>query len=195
MIYVPSVCKIDSTFSMPEVQAEDVIDQPNFKYADFEEAYSRSCPYVKTIMDEMRLHIAGKHRYTLIDIKHQEIKKDKLPAYGFWHTDVTLDITHPAIVERHTIFISGADCQTQFVNSLIYPNIDHLDLKRWSDLYEQSIQMEINDSMANLLDIKEGMLYAYGRDLHRATHAKKDGTRILIRATETDIIRPIKKRF
>ncbi len=195
MIYVPSVCKIDSTFSMPEVQAEDVIDQPNFKYADFEEAYLRSCPYVKTIMDEMRLHIAGKHRYTLIDIKHQEIKKDKLPAYGFWHTDVTLDINHSARPEKHTIFISGADCQTQFVNDKIILLFNHLDLKKWTPDYEEMVQYGINLKKATPLDIKEGMLYAYGRDLHRATPAKKDGTRILIRATETDIVKPLKKRF
>lgn len=192
MLCSPKIRKISEAF--PAVDNSTVLaGQRAFKYADFFYAKNLSCDYVKMIASEMEKHVLGEHKYVLLDVKVCEIKAGKIPAYGFWHTDCTLDMRHKEKEEHHVIFVSGAGSRTEFISSDIDVDFSGVDLKRWSPEYESRITKAISDQSAKILKIDERTLYSYGRDIHRATPALFDETRILVRMTETNIVYPKSK--
>lgn len=194
MRYVPSYKKLSMGPVADHVNIDAVKGQDNFKYADFFDARKNSCSYVKSIIDSIEPHVRGNHKYVLLDIKVRNLSVGSLPAYGFWHTDCTLDIQHVTKPEHHVIFVSGAGSRTEFVDSEIDLDLSGIALDKWSHSYENRIFSSIASSNGKTSKINECELYSYGRDLHRATPAMFAGPRILIRMTETDLVRPIKTR-
>jgi len=194
MIYSPSYKNISNKSCIAEPVSEKIVQEQKraFKYADFFDTKKKASCYVRDILNQMEKHIENKHKYVLVDIKTSLLSAGNLPAYGFWHTDCTLNLKHESRPEHHVIFISGAGSQTEFVSSEMEIDFNDIDLKKWSPLYEEKVFAAIANSKAKLEKINERQLYSYGRDLHRACPATFSGPRILVRMTETDLIRPTK---
>lgn len=159
----------------------DLEGQPSFKYASLEKALKYCVPYVRRVVESVEL--SGKYKYTLLDVKIVDLKKGQLPCLPGWHLDCTMHPEHKTKPETHHIFVWGAGCRTRFVVSPIeIPTAN-------GRLIEAD--RAVREQKPEVFQVDECTLTRYYRDnLHAPSKATKAGKRILIRITETDLVKP-----
>ncbi len=159
--------------------------QPNFKYAELDFALKYSQPYVQSLIQSIPYENTRKH--IVLDIKKIYLQKGQLPCLPGWHTDCTLNPLHETRPEAHYILISGCGSKTKFLNQ-------SLEIELQEDMFKS-----INDAMTkevNVLEIEEDTFYSYDRfSIHAPSPAEYEGLRFIIRLTETDLIKPIRKFY
>ena len=179
------------TYKKPDIQiineslsidSDDMLKQQTYKYADYSLAHTFSTPSVRNLLNSVPHDTSFKYR--IVDVKIGYLRVGQAQANLFWHTDCTMNPWDASRPENNYIFISGANCRTEF----IYEDIS-IDYK--SNNYILEMNKSIKEANPKTVFIDENIVYKYDRfAIHRANKAKSDGLRLLIRVTETDLIRP-----
>lgn len=160
--------------------------QKNFKYTDVSYAYDNSVACVQKIIEQFP--IEGNHKNVLIDIKVHDIEKENFPCLPGWHTDCTLNPWHYTLPEVHHIYMFGAECRTRFLDEDFEMSFESMNPKYIKD--------KMNSVIHKSWAVQEGYIYRYDRfSLHAPSLAEKTGKRLLIRITESDLIRPNRRIF
>jgi hypothetical protein len=181
-LYKSNITKLKENIYLDK---NDLLNQKTFKYADYDFAYELSTKSVKNLLDNIPK--SNYFKYRIVDVKISNLVKGQPQANLFWHTDCTMNPFDGGKPENHYIFISGADCRTEFLKEDI--EIEY----KTNDLIKE-MNDAIKNKNPNTFHILENTLYKYDRfSIHRATRANKKGLRVLVRVTETDIISPRSK--
>lgn len=144
-----------------------------FKYASITVVQESSTPAMRALLQTVP--VVGEHKHTLVDIKIRYLEAGSHPCKPFWHTDCTMDMDHPSRPECHHLYIAGAGSRTQFL---------------WTPLkVAEGWENRITPGMVK--QIPEETWVSYGRQHpHRCSPAEFSGWRLLVRVTETDLVRP-----
>ena len=177
--YCKTPVEVEAHFFLSE---KDMYEQPVVcKYADLKCAIKASSGKVARLLES--IPIGGMHKHSLVDIKIAQMTAGQWPCVPGWHTDCTLNVNHHTKPDVHRIIVSGAGCRTRFID-------EPISIEAREDPYDY-IQEQIDKLMPKTIDLEENTVYRYERDgLHTCMPAMKDGPRILIRVTETDLVRP-----
>lgn len=163
---------------------QELESQLSFKYSSYNFALQNSTEGVRKIINSVRL--SGEYKYTVVDVKVVSLKKGEFPCLPGWHTDCTLDPHHKTKPETHHIYIYGADCRTRFLADPLSIDLSNKNLKK-------EICTSVEKQELKEISIEEGYIYRYNRfSIHAPSQAGKSGTRLLVRVTETDLIRPVR---
>ena len=160
--------------------------QDSFKYADINYVYENSTEPIRKILEQFP--VEGKHRSTIVDVKVHYLKKGMFPCLPGWHTDCTLNPWHETKNDVHHIYQVGAECYTRFLAEDFTLEFD--------SLVPANIKSKMNAVEHKSWTLKPEKIYRYDRfGLHAPSVASEDGMRLLIRVTETDLIRPNRRIF
>jgi len=157
----------------------------NYKYGHYNLVYKNTTDYVRSILDSIKL--VGDRNYIIVDIKGQNIIKNSYPCLEGWHTDTVINPNHKSRSEHHHIFVSGSASLTEFIAEPI-----ELEIVGNNDRQKLlNFRNQINHKQPKILKIPSCTIVSYGRwDFHRPSIGLFDEPRLLIRVTETDLIRP-----
>jgi hypothetical protein len=172
---------IDSVKYTEKMRMTTMSDLPDvdYKFASLDFIKKNTTDYVRMILD--RVPIVGEHRNILVDSKVHYLKKGQTPALPHWHFDCVGDPRDEALEENHHLFITEG-CSTNFLKEEV----------------EIDLPFGFSHSIFNGLvgqKIEPYRIYSYRRHLHQATPAEKDCVRLLIRVTESNLIKPNNKKF
>lgn len=167
-------------FDTPDI--DDLII-PSIKYGSWNFAYNNTSKYVRSILD--KIPIQNNHKSVLVDIKVHTLEIGERPTLPNWHIDCVTNPFDPRPEEVHHIFVAGK-CLTEFL--------------------EEDIEIDISpiDRIANFNKYCEGQkittipnrkIVTYGRFPHRGAICNIPETRLLIRVTESDILKPKNQVF
>lgn len=161
-----------------------------FKYAALERVRAQTSDYVRAVLDAVPL--AHEHRYVVVDVKVSQLRAGQPPCIPGWHCDVVLDPRHPSRPEVHHLFVSGQHGLTEFV-------AEPVELEVGPARSPQAFLRELGEQLAGqppaLTALESCQLTRYGRwHLHRGALAAEAERRLLVRVTETDLIRPTTRR-
>jgi hypothetical protein len=158
----------------------------NCKYASLKYVKTHANDYVRYVIDNIQL--VGGYKYTLVDVKFQHIEKNKCPCIYGWHCDSVIDPFHPSKPETHHLFVSGKHCLTKFIAEPI-----ELVVEPENTLRNFQKQIEEKYPSVRIREVPSNTIVSYGRfDFHSGKYAEETEDRLLIRITETDLIRPTK---
>ena len=174
--------EIHDSFS-PFVPSE--LPKISYKHASLDFVKSRTTPYVQHILSKMPFTHLRKR--ILVDIKVHHLKKGWYPAIPGWHIDGVQNITHAAQKTRNIyhLFLSGETSITQFLSKRVQRDVD----EHTPPDYDALLQG------IGGVSIPKNTICSYSIAPHRAIAAKKQEFRLLIRAVETDFIRPRNTSF
>lgn len=183
------------TFKALENKAVKVIEPPSwgsiksqrsFKYADMGFVYKNSTEPIRAILEQMP--IVGDHKHIIVDVKFHDLEEGMYPCLPGWHMDCTLNPWHESKPEVHHIYVVGATCRTRFLAEdfvLHFPS-----------MVPAQIKTAMNAVEHKSWKVDEGKVYRYDRfGLHAPSVAESTGKRLLIRITESDLIRPNRRFF
>jgi hypothetical protein len=154
------------------------------KNADFNHVLDSSIGYVNDVLLFYKENLMDlcEHRFITVDVKWGYVKKSEFPCIEGWHCDTVQPINmEKGVSEKHYI-ISDNNQTTEF-----YVNDYQADPERlWSD-----ISLDIGDDEEFVYKPNAGELVRYYREnMHRCPKFTENCHRLLIRISETDIIRP-----
>ena len=158
-----------------------------FKYASFSYVYANTTSYVQQVLDAMPLQ--HKHKRVVVDVKVTDIKPGSPPCLPGWHCDSVIDPYDTTLPEAHHIFVTGNASLTEFIGepvSLHYdPSLKHQKLLAF-------FRSQLNEfKNLKVWKVPSCRITTYGRfDFHRGSIGLFPEKRLLIRATETDLIKP-----
>lgn len=171
-----------------EFRQPDLEDFPelNFKNAHVNHVLENTTDYIRTVIKNIKL--VGGRAHTIVDIKVHDIEPGKHPCLPGWHCDSVIDPSHPTEGEIHHIFVTGQASLTEFIGEPICLCID-------SRLQQQQLLNSFRNQICNInpriIRIPSCTITTYGRlDFHRGSTGLFNEKRLLIRVTETDLIRP-----
>jgi len=123
----------------------------------------------------------------LVDIKVHHLQEGWYPAIPGWHVDGVQNITqaHKRTPNLYHLFVSGETSITQFLSQHVQRDVD----EKTPPDYKTLLQGIEGTS------IPKNTICSYTLAPHRAIPAKKNETRLLIRAVETDFVRPRNSPF
>lgn len=154
----------------------------SFKYASLDYAYKHTTDEIRHLIDNITLKCNRKN--VLIDIKFHSLDEGEYPAIPGWHIDCTNNPLHDSRADIHHIWVHGS-CLTEFLKDSIILDVDGV--------------TDFNSKIppnTDIFSIKPQTVYTYGRfHIHRAAKSTINQDRLLVRITETDIIRPINKVY
>lgn len=164
--------------------------------ASLERARERVGQYVLRILDAAPLGLDGPRRFTLVEVRVDDIVPGRSPAMGTWHIDTVPDPRHASAPEVHHLFVTGGASLTQFLAGPTELEVDGDDGDERGGAYAR---MAALDAQVRALDppalrVPSCRIVTYGRlDLHRATRGLYAERRLLVRVTETDVQRPAER--
>lgn len=155
----------------------------NYKYAGFDYVYRNTNDFVRSILDQAPIY--GDHRYVLVDVKVQHLTPEKHSCIPGWHLDGPENPLHDSQPEIHHLFVTGGG-STEFIAEPVMLEVDPNDKQK-------DIVARIPDNVA-IIEAEQNAFNTFTRfDFHRGILAKELLTRLLIRVTESDVIRPRNK--
>lgn len=138
----------------------------DFKYADVDHVYPRTSWVVQQIIETAP--ITGRFKRVLIDVKVQDLHPELCSCIPGWHLDGSM-----REIEVHHLYVLNGP-QTEFVDEPMFLDRRHL----------------IPDDV-KITTAREGFITTFtSLDFHRGVYATKPTRRLLVRLTETNIIRP-----
>lgn len=184
---------------LPELGEE--LEQPSlaelkdircFKYADYRYVWDNcNNDYVRYVLDI--IPIFGKHERILIDVKIHDLTPGTIPCIPGWHLDGSINPEDkPRRPETLTLFVTGQHARTKFL-------ADPIDLPvedKWSfAMISRACSRMIPEDHAEW-QMPSCTFGTYDDHyFHRGVAATSSEKRLLIRTTETDIIRPRNKIY
>lgn len=171
---------VETRVALPDDMRLPEID---WKYAPIDLVRETACPLVQAVLDQAP--IRGQHRHVLVDVKVQNLRPELCSCIPGWHLDGPGLPNHPSRPEIHHLFVYGG-APTEFVcESLLLPCRDWMTPKNFASQVPAWVSAR---------PIVVGTINTFTRfDFHRGVHADRPLTRLLIRVTETDVIRPVKR--
>jgi hypothetical protein len=154
--------------------------EANYKYAHFDYVCHNTNDFVRSILDQAP--IQGKHKHVLVDVKVQHLTPEKHSCIPGWHLDGPENPLHNSLPDVHHLFVIGGG-STEFIDEpvTLYVEKEHK---------QKEIVAKIPDTV-KVREIEQECFNTFTRfDFHRGILAKKSLTRLLIRVSETDVIRP-----
>lgn len=145
----------------------------------FEEALEAVEQPIRRVIMQMSRGLQHRHRYTLVDVKVREHKLGDCTCIPGWHLDSVTDPRHNSQPENHIIWTQGEP--TEFLRNPI-------DFPEHFAHFSQVLDAIPSD---NIFKINSNTIYQYGRfHLHRGPIVQENQRRVLIRITETDVVKP-----
>lgn len=158
-----------------------------FKYADFDYAY-KNCnnSYVRYVLDHMP--IEGLHDRVLIDIKIHDLQAGDVACVPGWHLDGSINPHNlPKRPETFTLFVTGKHARTEFVEDPIILDTE----ESWNFAIKSQRCGRMIPESRSVITLPSCRFATYGDlDFHRGVPAAEPTKRLLVRTTETDIIKP-----
>lgn len=153
-----------------------------------EPAYFKSIPFKRAIatfpqpavelLTQMMQWAEGKHKSVRVDLKVYDLKAGDYTCIPGWHIDTVTNPRHDSRPENHLIYTNVYG--TDFVSTPI----------AFSEEKTHFSQVIAEIPEDNYLTATPNSIYQYGRfHLHRGAQVTTDCRRVLVRITETDIIR------
>lgn len=179
-----------STLEQPtEVHLRDV---RCFKYASYSYVYSQcENDYVRYVLD--RIPVFNKHKRVLIDVKIHDLKPNNVACVPGWHLDGSINPKNlPKRPETFTIFVTGQRALTAFLAEPIKLDVE----EEWNfaTMSRSCARMVPEDHPAHVISSCQ-----FGTYNDTYFHAGQPATgyerRLLVRTTETDIIKPQNKIY
>jgi hypothetical protein len=155
---------------------------PNYKYGHINHVWSNATPYVRNIIESCPLRRTKKH--IVVDVKTHYLKIGQIPALPHWHLDGYANPYTEEYDDINHLFVSGQFCLTDFLASPLEVHD-----------YEMGISPTVLLVDCPVVSIPGNTIVTYDRHIHRATPAKQEGHRLLVRVTETNRIKPNNKIF
>jgi hypothetical protein len=184
-IFNPSRPALGERLKQPGIsQIEHV---PCFKYADYDYVYDRcDNDYVRHVLDNIPIY--GEHKRVLIDVKVHDLKRGEVPCVPGWHLDGSINPQNlPKRPETFTLFVTGLCARTEFIDQSLKINVE--DSWNFATMNRKCARM-IPESV-DVWTLPSCQFATYGDHyFHRGPVARRDERRLLVRTTETDIIRP-----
>lgn len=182
-IFNKSSLSVGAVFSQPKPE-----DFPNksFKYAGYNYILENVTDYVRQVVMACPA-VSGRRDQIVVDVKVHDIQPGKYPCLPGWHCDTVINPFHDSRPEIHHIFVSGEASLTEFIEGPVCLQID----ETLSDnALLKSFREQLDASVATRR-IPSCQIMTYGRfDFHRGTIGQFAQKRLLIRVTESDIIKP-----
>lgn len=157
-----------------------------FKNASFRYAYDNSNSYIRRLLNLIKCR-ADTSRRLLVDVKVHDLERGDIPCFPGWHCDSVIDPFHDSRPERHFIYVTGKGCLTEFIGEPV-----QLCVPDKPSLRDFRNQLSIKNF--SIINLESCRIHEYGRwDFHRGSIAKIKERRLLVRLTETELIRPVNK--
>lgn len=133
--------------------------------------------------------IENRHERVLVDIKVHDLKKGQHTCVPGWHLDGSIDPDGIKTKgEVHHLFVASRFCRTLFLDSPLDIPVD----PSWT-FAERSkkIGALLDDMILSVFTIPNCRFVTYDDTFfHRGAQSEGDELRLLIRVTETDVIKP-----
>lgn len=163
-------------------------DFPGFfcKYAMLDDAAELAGPWLAGVLSACP--VLGSRKFLCVDVKVSDLASGECTCIPGWHCDVTTDLLHPSRDDVHHIFVTGRHALTEFVST----QMDIL-VGESCPLSEQVRQIEANGY--DIWRVPSCTWVTYGRrNYHRGPVSTGAERRLLVRVTETDVVRPSRIR-
>ena len=158
-----------------------------FKYADYKYAYA-NCEnaYVRYVLDN--IPIANQHERLLIDIKVHDLKPEEVPCVPGWHLDGSINpMNLPKQPEVFALFVTGHHARTQFLAQPV--SLDVKDSWNFATMSQMCARMILDKHPTWSVPSCQFAIYN-DHYFHRGPKVDRPVKRLLVRTTETDIIKP-----
>jgi hypothetical protein len=174
--------KVGAAF--PPARPEDFPER-GFDRSELGFVRERATPYVRQVLD--RVQLEGERRFVIVDLRLSWIERGKRPGLLGWHMDTVSDPAHPTPPEVHHLFVTGTASLTEFLAEPVRLDVP-LGLSPRATM--RAIDSMLEKEVATLR-VPSCQIVTYGRfHLHRATPGLHEERRMLLRVTETDVLRP-----
>lgn len=158
-----------------------------FKYADVSKVLKEVPVYYHEILSKILSFRSYKYKYTSLDFFIKEMKTGDCSSNTIWHWDGRdYNFSDP---DRYVMFHSTPECKTEFIpNSFIYMYSENTEKGEF-------INKELNPYL-DKINLKVTQIPAFtfveynSLNLHRATRAESDCTRLFMRLCESNHIQP-----
>ena len=142
--------------------------------------------YVQKVLDAVPL--TRKRRYLTVDVKVHDVELGRYTCIPGWHCDTVIDPYHQTPGEIHHIFVSGEAALTEFIAEPVSLTISE---GLSGPPLLQTLQTQLQSLRFPIQKVPSCRIVTYGRwDFHRASIGLFPEKRLLIRVSETDVIRP-----
>jgi hypothetical protein len=132
--------------------------------------------------------LTRQRRYLAVDIKVHDVEPRRYTCIPGWHCDTVINPYHQTLGEIHHIFVSGGAALTEFIGEPV--SLEILEGLSGPSLL-QALQKQLKDLQFSVQKVPSCQIVTYGRwDFHRASLGLYPEKRLLIRVSETDVIRP-----
>lgn len=172
----------------PGARAPSPDDLParGLRNASLEAVRAAATPYLAKLLDLAPL--VGDRRHVLVELRVTDLEPGVTPGQATWHIDTVGEPWHDSAPERHHLFVGSDACLPEFLAEPVT-----LDVPADGGAYAR---MQALDDLLRALApatvvAPSCRFVTYGRlSLHRARPALRAGRRLLLRVTETDVVRP-----
>lgn len=178
---------ITESMTLPQPRPQDY-PKECWKNAPFNYVLYRCGEYCKFVLATAYGLLKREHKHILVDIKVHDLKPGEHPCLPGWHCDSVLDPEHDSRPENHIIFVTGHGCLTEFTTGEYELETTKTD--------PRSYNKQLSEIKPTYSSVKSCTLTKYGRwNFHRGPAAKIAEKRLLIRISETDVVRPRRQPF
>lgn len=178
--------KFGKSLAQPQVKDFPIL---LFKNTLYDYAIKNTSSYVKEVLS--LAPITHKRKNIVVDIKVHDIETGKFPCLPGWHCDTVIDPFHESPGEIHHIFVTGGSSLTEFISEPVKLNIPNKTTNALKIMRDQ-----LETKVFDVKSLPSCQFVTYGRwDFHRASAGKYPERRLLVRVTETDIIKPKLQKF
>jgi len=192
------------------ISGEAVESTPVLRRPSLENAVMYGGPLMRELLETVPL--VGDKNYITVDTKVTLLMPGWYPAIPGWHTDgvprgeellpdakgkprLDKQAELPEIAPHYHVISVGLDSPTEFVNQPFELDIENFDNP---DLYKeltQKVNPLVEESKLDVVSLSDAWVSWDWWNVHRAIPADKTGWRLLIRVTESDVLKPRTKEF
>lgn len=162
------------------------LPEKSLRGVSLEHARRRGTDYVRRVLDAAPL--LGDRRFVVVEVRVALLRRGETQGQATWHLDTVGDPLHDSRPERHHLFVTGTASLTEFLAEPVT-----LDVPAGGGAYARmaALDAQLRALAPPTVRAPSLMFIDYGRlHLHRATPALHDERRLLVRVTETDVLRP-----
>lgn len=170
-------------FAPPE---HDDLPARGLRGVSLETARAQATPYVAKLL--ALAPIVGDRRFVLVELRVADLAAGDAPGQATWHVDTVGEPWHASAPERHHLFVGGTACLPEFLAGPL-----ELDVPTNGGAYARmdALDRQVRALRPSTRHAPPLRFVSYGRlNLHRARPALRAERRLLLRVTETDVLRP-----
>lgn len=171
--------------SLPPPSPDD-LPARGLRGASLEAARAAATPYVAKLLDLAPL--ARDRRFVLVELRVAVLAAGEVPGQATWHIDTVAEPWHDSAPERHHLFVGSDACLPELLAGPVT-----LDVPAGGGAYArmQALDDQLRALRPATVVAPACRFVTYGRlHLHRARPALRADRRLLLRVTETDVVRP-----